>query len=146
RRRCMRPCWTLGDASFTYEPRAKRVGLLLTVLMLAPTWLVAHADPLRLQCWRCLEHLAMQLPETNPQQDPPYEQGLTPGSVLPALTACSLDAGEIPDLQRIIKVFTDASVQGGGAGYVQKQLEQLPQVSAADRAKLVDGATKDLDT
>jgi len=37
-------------------------------------------------------------------------------------------------------------VQGGGAGYVQKQLEQLPQVSADDRAKLVDGATQDLDT
>jgi hypothetical protein len=126
--------------------RNARRYLLLTGLMLALTCLVAHADPLRPQCWECLERLAMELPETNPQEDPSYEQGLTPGSVLPALTACSLDAGEIPDLRRIIQVFTDASVQGAGAGYVQKQLEQLPQVSADDRAKLVDGATKDLDT
>jgi hypothetical protein len=127
-------------------PRLRKHGWLLLAaltLALAPS---AHADPIRPQCWECLERLAMELPETNPQEDPSYEQGLTPGSVLPALTACSLDAGEIPNLRRIIQVFTDASVQGGGAGYVRKQLEQLPQVSADDRAKLVDGATKDLDT
>ena len=82
----------------------------------------------------------------NPQEDPSYEQGLTPGSVLPALAACSLDNSEIPDLQKIIAVFTDASVSNGGPAYVQKHLEQMPQVSAADRAKLVDGARQDLDT
>ena len=88
----------------------------------------------------------MQLPEVNPQEDPQYEQGLPPGSVLPALAACSLDDSEIPSLQQVIQVFTDAQVQRGGATYVQKRLEQMPQVSADDRAKLVDGARQDLDT
>jgi hypothetical protein len=37
-------------------------------------------------------------------------------------------------------------VQRGGAGYVQQHLEQMPQVSADDRARLVDGARQDLDT
>lgn len=88
----------------------------------------------------------MELPEVNPQEDPSYEQGLTPGSVLPALTACSLDDAEIADLQQIIKVFTDASADRAGVAYVQRHLEQLPQVSADDRAKLLDGARQDLDT
>jgi hypothetical protein len=88
----------------------------------------------------------MQLPAINAQEDPTYEQGLTPGSVLPALDACSVDDSEIPDLKRIIQVFTDAQVNGGGPAYVQKHLEQLPQVSPGDRAKLVDGARQDLDT
>lgn len=117
-------------------------------LALAAVFLVtspALADPPRLQCWDCLQHLALQLPAENPQQDPTYEQGLTPGSVLPALSQCSLDDSEIPDLKRIIQVFTDAQVSGGAA-YVQKHLEQIPQVSPSDRAKLVDGARKDLDT
>jgi hypothetical protein len=105
----------------------------------------AHADPPRLQCWNCLQRLTLQLPATNPQEDPTYEQGLTPGSVLPALNACSLDDSEIPNLKRIIQVFTDAQLAGGPA-YVQKHLEQMPQVSPSDRAKLVDGARKDLDT
>jgi hypothetical protein len=108
--------------------------------------LPAIADPIRPQCWDCLQRLAMQLPAVNPQEDPTYEQGLPPGSVLPALTACSLDDGEIPTLQQVIQVFTDAQVQGGGAAYVQKRLEQTPQVTADDRAKLVDGARQDLDT
>jgi hypothetical protein len=34
--------------------------------------------------------------------------------------------------------------QGGSAAYVQKRLEQMPQVSVDDRAKLVDGARQDL--
>jgi hypothetical protein len=100
--------------------------LALAVILLATS--PALADPPRLQCWDCLQKLALQLPAQNPQQDPTYEQGLTPGSVLPALSQCSLDDGEIPDLKRIIQVFTD------------------PQVSPSDRAKLVDGARKDLDT
>lgn len=106
----------------------------------------AAADPIRPQCWDCLQRLAMELPAVNPQEDPTYEQGLTPGSVLPALAACSLDDSEIPNLRKIIAVFTDASVGSGGPAYVQKHLEQMPQVSAADRAKLVDGARQDLDT
>jgi hypothetical protein len=118
----------------------------LTALVLLIAVSSAVADPIRTQCWDCLQRLATQFPEVNPQEDPSYEQGLPPGSVLPALTACSLDEKEIPDLQRIIKVFTDASVQGGGAASVQRQLEQLPQVSADDRAKLIDGARQDLDT
>jgi hypothetical protein len=118
----------------------------LATIALPLSALPAAADPIRPQCWDCLQRLAMQLPEVNPQEDPTYEQGLPPGSVLPALTACSLDDGEIPVLQRIIQVFTDASVQGGGAVYVQKHLEQIPQVSAEDRSRLVDGARQDLDT
>src|SRR6516164_1518771 len=88
----------------------------------------------------------MELPAVNAQQDPTYEQGLTPGSVLPALAQCSLDDGEIPTLQAIIKVFTDAQVDGGGAAYVRDHLAQLPAVNADDRARLVDGAAQDLDT
>ena len=91
-------------------------------------------------------HLAAELPDNNPQEDPTYEQGLTPGSVLPALATCSLDDSELPDLRLIIQIFTDASINNGGAAYVQKHLEQLPQVSPEDRAKLVDGARQDLDT
>lgn len=114
--------------------------------LLLATARTVHADPIRPQCWECLQRLAMQLPAVNPQEDPSYEQGLTPGSVLPALTVCSLDDSEIPDLQRVIGIFTDASVNGGGVAYVRKQLEQVSQVSADDRAKLVDGARQDLDT
>jgi|SRR5579859_736651 len=121
-------------------------GLLMLACTLFLVTSPTRADPPRLQCWNCLQHLATQLPAANPQEDPTYEQGLTPGSVLPALSQCSLDDSEIPDLKRIIQVFTDAQINGGGPIYVQKQLEQLPQVSPDDRAKLVDGAHKDLDT
>jgi hypothetical protein len=114
----------------------------LALLLAAPN---AGADPARPQCWQCLERLAMDLPAVNPQEDPSYEEGLTPGSVLPALTACSLDDRDIPDLQQIITIFTDASVAGGGAAYVREHLEQMPQVSADDRNKLVDGAKQDLE-
>ena len=88
----------------------------------------------------------MELPEANPQEDPSYEQGLTPGSVLPALSQCSLDDGEILTLQQIIDVFTDALVENGGVVYVREHLAQIPQVSADDRAKLVDGARQSLDS
>ena len=106
----------------------------------------AAADPIHPQCWVCLQRLARELPAVNPQEDPSYEQGLTPGSVLPALANCSLEDGEIPTLQQIIKVFTDAQIADGGAAYVREHLASLPKVSAEDRVKLVDGATKDLDT
>ena len=122
-----------------HRPYLAALALLLAA---SPT----AADPIRPQCWDCLQRLAMELPAVNPQEDPSYEQGLTPGSVLPALAACSLDDSEIPDLKKIIAIFTDASVDGGGPAAVEKHLEQLPQVSAADRAKLVDGARQDLDT
>ena len=65
---------------------------------------------------------------------------------MPALTSCSLDDSQIPDLRRIIQVFTDAQVKGGGVAYVRQQLEHMPEVSADDRAKLLDGAKQDLDT
>jgi hypothetical protein len=133
-------------------PRTRRTGLrhalpavCLTVCVIAVSG-TAAADPISPQCWACLQRLASELPAVNPQEDPSYEQGLTPGSVLPALANCSLDDGELPTLQEIIKVFTDAQVAGGGAAYVQEHLASLPKVSAEDRAKLVDGATKDLDT
>ena len=113
------------------------------VIALAGT---AAADPKSPQCWDCLQHLAMGLPAVNAQEDPSYEQGLTPGSVLPALANCSLDDGELPTLHQIIKIFTDAQVENGGAEYVRDHLAQLPDVSADDRAKLVDGARQDLDT
>jgi len=106
----------------------------------------ADADPKSLQCWTCVERLAMELPADNPQEDPSYEQGLTPGSVLPALERCSVDDGEIPTLQQVIKVFADAQVTHSGAPYVREHLASLPGVNAEDRAKLVDGATQDLDT
>jgi hypothetical protein len=115
----------------------------LTLLLAAPA---ARADPPRPQCWECLRRMAMALPAVNPLEDPSYEQGVTPGSVLPALAACSLDDGEIPVLQQIIKIFTDASFQGGGVAYVQTHLQDIPKLTAADRAKLVDGARQDLDT
>jgi hypothetical protein len=88
----------------------------------------------------------MGFPAVNAQEDPSYEQGLTPGSVLPALANCSLDDGELPTLHQIIKIFTDAQVENGGAAYVRDHLAQLPDVTADDRAKLVDGARQDLDT
>jgi hypothetical protein len=66
--------------------------------------------------------------------------------VLPALTQCSLDDSDIPVLQQVIEVFTDALVDRGGAPYVREHLKQIPQVSADDRAKLVDGATQSLDS
>ena len=89
---------------------------------------------------------ASDLPAVNVQEDPFYELGLTPGSVLPALARCSLDDGELPTLKQIIKVFADAQVEHGGAAYVRDRHAQLPEVNADDRANLVDGAKQDLDT
>ena len=88
----------------------------------------------------------MEFPAVNAQEDPSYEQGLTPGSVLPGLAQCSLDDSEIPTLRQIITIFTDAQVENGGASYVRDHLAQLPDVTADDRVKLVDGARQDVDT
>jgi hypothetical protein len=96
------------------------------VMALAGT---AAADPKSPQCWDCL-----------------HEQGLTPGSVLPGLAQSSPDDGGVPTLQQMSKIFTDAQVEHGSATYVGDRLAQLPDVSADDRAKLVDGARQDLDT
>jgi hypothetical protein len=125
--------------------RTRRTGLqyalrtvCLTVCAIAVSGKAA-ADPISPQCWQCLQRLASKLPAINPQEDASYEQGLTPGSVLPVLANCSLDDREIPRLQQIIKVFTDAQVAGGGAAYVREHLASLPKVSAEDRVKLVEG-------
>src|ERR1700757_3130009 len=88
----------------------------------------------------------MELPAINPQEDPDYEQGISPASVLPALSQCSLDDNDIPVLQQVIKTFNDALVRGGGAAYVREQLNQVPQVNTDDRAKLADGAAQSLDS
>ena len=106
----------------------------------------AHAEAKAQQCWDCVERLAMELPEINDHQDAAYEEELTPASVLPALSQCSLDDDEIPTLQKLIDVFTDAWVSGGGVEQVRRQLEQMPELSGDDRAKLVDGARQSLDT
>jgi hypothetical protein len=121
----------------------KRTYVVAFVMALGGT---AAADPQSPQCWDCLQSLAMGFPAVNAQEDPSYEQGLTPGSVLPGLAQCSLDDGELPTLQKIISIFTDAQVKNEGAEYVRDHLAQLPDVSADDRAKLVDGAKQDLDT
>lgn len=117
---------------------------LAAAAIVVVAWMAA-ADPVSPQCWGCLRVLAMQLPQVNPQQDATYEQGLTPGSVLPALAQCSLDDGEIPVLRQIIKVFADA-LDDGGVGYVAAHLEQIPSLTAKDRARLLDGAKQSLDS
>jgi hypothetical protein len=113
--------------------------------MMALAELAAGAAPKQPQCWDCVQRLAMELPEVNADRDQSYEEGLTVGSVLPALSQCSLDDGEISTLRQIIEVFTDASIERGGAAYVRKHLDQMPEVSPDDRAKLTDGAAQDLD-
>ena len=113
-------------------PAPLRLGIAIAMLALgAPT---ARADPIRPQCWDCLDKLIMQLPADNPNEDPAYEQGLTPGSVLPALMQCSLDDSEIPTLQQVIGIFTDAAVNRGGAAYVRDHLPEVAKLSAEDRA------------
>jgi hypothetical protein len=84
------------------------------VMALAGT---AAVDPKSPQCWDCLQRLAMGLPAVNAQEDPSYEQGLTPGSVSPGLAQCSLDDGKIPTLRQIINILTDAQAEHGGAAY-----------------------------
>ena len=115
--------------------RHASAAVCLTLCVVVVSGTVA-ADPRSPQCWTCVQRLAMELPAVNPQEDPTYEQGLTPGSVLPALAQCSLDDDGIPTLQQIIKVFTDAQAEHGGAAYVREHLASLPKVSAEDRAKL----------
>jgi hypothetical protein len=114
--------------------------------MIALAVLAVRAEPTKPQCWDCLQRLAMELPAINPQEDPDYEQGISPASVLPALSQYSLDDNDIPVLQQVIKIFNDALDRGGGAAYVREQLNQVPQVNTDDRAKLADGAAQSLDS
>jgi hypothetical protein len=119
-------------------------GLVITVFLL-----VAHhasAAEANRQCWDCLERLAMEFPEKNPQEDPFFEDGLSPGSVVGAFAKCDLDDSEIPVLHRIIGVFTDALFEKDGVAYVREHLKEIPDLSDEDRRKLVDGARQDLST
>jgi hypothetical protein len=124
--------------------RRCRLACIASLMALAAS--VAGAAPKTPQCWDCIERLAMELPDVNALADPGYEEELPPASVLPALAQCSLDDGEIPTLEQVIKIFTDASFDGGGVAYVREHLEQIPKLSVDDRAKLVDGARQDLPT
>ena len=127
-------------------PRRCRWSIYVAIVLAATLAASAKADPKNPQCWECLKRLALELPAINPQEDPLYEEGLTPGSVLPALANCSLDDKELPRLQQIIEIFSDAQAEHGGATYVSDHLARLHQVNSDDRAKLVDGARQDLDT
>jgi hypothetical protein len=98
------------------------------------------------QCWDCLERLAMDFPEKNPQEDPFLEDGLSVASVIGAFEKCSLNDSEIPTLRRIIGVFSDALFKKDGVAYVRERLNDIPDLSNEDRAKLVDGARQDLST
>ena len=104
------------------------------------------ADEENRQCWDCLERLAMEFPEKNPQEDPFFEDALSPSSVVGAFVKCSLDDTEFPVLQQIINVFTDALFKKDGVSYVREHLKGIPDVSDEDQAKLVDGARQDLST
>src|SRR5689334_2100855 len=65
---------------------------------------------------------------------------------------CCRALGKIIQLAALVLFLSGSApspmlkVQGAGALYVLKRLEQMPQVSADDRAKPVDGAGQDLDT
>ena len=104
------------------------------------------ADEENHQCWDCLQRLAMEFPEKNPQEDPFFEDALPPSSAVGAFVKCSLDDSEIPVLQQIISVFTDALFKKDGVSYVREHLKGIPDLSDEDRAKLVDGARQDLST
>jgi len=119
-------------------------GALAAGVIAVAAW-IAVADPVSPQCWGCLRVLAMQLPPVNPQQDTSYEQGLSPGSVLPALSQCSLDDSELPVLRQIIRIFADA-LDDGGVAYVAAHLVNVPTLTADDRARLLDGAKQSLDS
>jgi hypothetical protein len=106
----------------------------------------SSADEENRQCWDCLERLAMDFPEKNPQEDPFLEDGLSVASVVGAFEKCSLDDSESATLRRIIGVFNDALSQKDGVAYVREHLNAIPNLSNEDRAKLVDGARQDLST
>lgn len=119
-------------------------GLVAVSCLLVPCR--SSADEENRQCWDCLEQLAMDFPEKNPQEDPFLEDGLSVASVVGAFEKCSLDDGETPTLRRIIGVFSDALFKKDGVAYVREHLNAIPNLSNEDRAKLVDGARQDLST
>jgi len=119
-------------------------GLVAVSCLLVPCR--SSADEENRQCWDCLERLAMDFPEKNPQEDPFLEDELGVASVVGAFEKCSLDDSESSTLQRIIGVFNDARLQKDGVAYVREHLNAIPNLSNEDRAKLVDGARQDLST
>ena len=119
-------------------------GLVAVSCLLVPCR--SSADEENRQCWDCLERLAMDFPEKNPQEDPFLEDGLSVASVVGAFEKCSLDDSESATLRRIIGVFNDALLQKDGVAYVREHLKPIPNLSNEDRAKLVDGARQDLST
>ena len=119
-------------------------GLVAVSCLLVPCR--SSADEESRQCWDCLERLAMDFPEKNPQEDPILEEGLSVASVVGAFEKCSLDDSESPTLRQIIGAFNDALLQKDGVAYVREHLNAIPNLSNEDRAKLVDGARKDLST
>jgi hypothetical protein len=119
-------------------------GLVAVSFVFMPSWSAAEEG--NRQCWDCLKQLAMEFPEKNPQEDPFFEDGLSVASTVGAFTKCSLDDAEIPTLQKIISVFSDALVEKDGVAYVRERLTAIPTLSDEERAKLVDGARQDLST
>ncbi len=119
-------------------------GLVAVTFLVVPWW--ASADEVNRQCWGCLKQLAMEFPEKNPQEDPFFENGLSVASVVGAFAKCSLDDTEIPTLQQIIGVFSDALSKKDGVEYVREHLKAIPTLSDEDQTKLVDGARQDLST
>ena len=112
--------------------------LAVVAVLIPPS--AGWADEENRQCWDCLKRLAMEFPEKNPQEDPFFEDGISPNSVVGAFVKCSLDDTEIPVLQQIINVFTDALFTKDGLSYVREHLKGIPDLGDEDRAKLVDGA------
>ena len=119
-------------------------GLVAVSCLLVPCR--SSADEENRQCWDCLERLAMDFPEKNPQEDPLLEDGLSVASVVGAFEKCSLDDSEIATLRRIIGVFSDALFEKDGVAYVREHLNAIPNLGNEDRAKLVHGARQDLST
>src|ERR1700742_982244 len=119
-------------------------GLVAVSCLLVPCR--SSADEENRQCWDCLAQLAMDFPEKNPQEDPFLEDGLSVASVVGAFEKCSLDDSEILTLRRIIGVFSDALFKKDSVAYVRERVNDIPDLSNEDRAKLVDGARQDLST
>ena len=119
-------------------------GLVAVSCLLVPCR--SSADEENRQCWDCLERLAMDFPEKNPQEDPFLEDGLAVASIVGAFEKCSLDDSEIATLRRIIGVFSDALFEKDGVAYVREHLNAIPSLSNEDRAKLVNAARQDLST
>ena len=118
--------------------------LIIAAVLIAPT--LGFADEETGQCWDCLQRLALEFPEKNRHEDPSFKDGLSPNSVVGSFARCSLDDSEIPTLQRIIGVFTDARFEKDRVGYVREHLKAIPDLTDGERAGLAGGAWLDLST